>query len=383
MDGSSHPEVATRINQTTTVDINSFATPGSSDASILDAWSSLLLYHCDTYGTPAVSRFLLLASFIHLTHFKEIQMIFQPLTYKRFLTFILTICLSATCLAKWPTKDVTFVVPYPPGGVNDILARSTAEDLSKKYNVAFHVKNMPGAFNVPAVNYILNSANDNHTFLFSDSDLIAGSISQNLGHHTQFVPIGIAGYAPFVLYGGPSATLTRLKAQSQVGSIVNVGANTSAMPWIKSIKDTPLQFNIVPYRGTPPLINDVLAQHTEYGVLAIVSFYTFIDAGKLTPLAVATEKRNPAIPDVPTIQELGWKGDYAFQYWGAFARKDTDPEALAAVTNAFHDTVAKNPKIQAFTKQGFVITNLNPANSVKFMAQEVTKNERIKSRQGQ
>ena len=310
-------------------------------------------------------------------------MIFQPLTYKRFLTFILTLCLSVTCLAKWPTKDVTFVVPYPPGGVNDILARSTAEDLSKKYNVAFHVKNMPGAFNVPAVNYILNNANDNHTFLFSDSDLSAGSISQNLGHHTQFVPIGIAGYAPFVLYGGPAATLTRLKAQSQVGSIVNVGANTSAMPWIKSIKDTALQFNIVPYRGTPPLINDVLAQHTEYGVLAIVSFYTFIDAGKLTPLAVATEKRNPAIPDVPTVQELGWKGDYAFQYWGAFARKDTDPEALAAVTNAFHNTVEKNLKIQAFTKQGFVITNLNPANSAKFMAQEVTKNERIKSRQGQ
>lgn len=301
---------------------------------------------------------------------------------KKFITFILVLCMSSACLAKWPTKDITLVVPYPAGGFNDILARMAQEELTEKFKVGVHVKNMPGAANMVAVNHVLNMTNDHHTFLFTDSELIAGSVFQGTNHHTQFVPVVIAGYNPLVLFGNSSSTLTRVKAQNQASVMVNVGVNMPGQLWLEGIKSN-IQYNIVPYRGTPLLITDVAGGQIEYGVLSIAAITSMVKDNRLVPFVIASDKRNPALPEVPTYKELGWSGDVGINWYGAFARKDTDPEAVNTITTTIRSLLSKHPRIKDFNSQGFVSMNTDAKSSAIFITQEVVKFERIKKSKGQ
>jgi tripartite-type tricarboxylate transporter receptor subunit TctC len=268
----------------------------------------------------------------------------------------------------WPSKDITIVVPYAPGGVNDQLARLIAPDLESILRVPVQIKNMPGAANAVAVNHILNEKNDSHTFLFTMDDLIIGR------NYEQFRPVTIIGTVPFMVVGNSKRSVQEFKEQvrtRKLVSIANNGAQGSAAFWLSQLHTT-LQINPIPYKGLAPELTDVLAGQVDYGVASVTGWHPHIQAGKLVPIMVSTN-RIPLYPNVPGFKELGIVGPSASTWFGVFARQDTDTLAVKKFSDTVRLRVKNNIKVQNLQETGMDIVNLDATASAAFISREITR----------
>lgn len=269
----------------------------------------------------------------------------------------------------WPNKDITLVVPYAPGGVNDSLARLIAPDLESILKVPVQIKNMPGAANAVAVNHILSEKNDNHTFLFTMDDLIIGS-----RNHEQFQPVTIIGTVPFMVVGNSKRSLREFQSQIRNRrnvSVANNGATGSAAFWISRLHTT-LNINPIPYKGLAPELTDVLAGQVDYGVASVTGWHPYIQSGKLVPIMVSTN-RISLYPTVPGFRELGFVGPTATTWFGVFARQDTDVEAVKKFSDTVRLIVKNNTKVQDLRNTGLDIVNLDLPASASFINREITR----------
>ena len=286
--------------------------------------------------------------------------------------FIALVFLLPTLVLAWPSKEITFVVPYAPGGVNDQLARLIAPDVESILQVPVQVKNMPGAANAVALNHLINEKNDNHTFLFTMDDLILGNrVSHNF---EQFYPVTIIGTVPFMIVGNSKSSIKRFQQQihnKQTVSISNNGANGSAAFWIDQLH-TSLIINPIPYKGLAPELTDVLAGQVDYGVASVTGWHPYIQAGKLVPIAVSTG-RIALYPQVPSFRELGITGPLATTWFGVFARQDTDAEVVKKFSDTVRLIVKNNTKIQNLHETGMNIVNLDIPTSSIFISKEISR----------
>jgi tripartite-type tricarboxylate transporter receptor subunit TctC len=273
-------------------------------------------------------------------------------------------------------------VPYPPGGVNDQIARFLQPDLESILRVRVTVLNLPGAANSVAINHVMNKPNDNHTFIISMDDFILGPLYQNQLTYKEFVATNIIGAVPFVFYGGADANLAKFKSQIKNRATVNVGnngANGSAHIWTTGL-ESPLTINPIFYKGASQTITDVIAGHAEYGVTSVTATNKFIESGRLKAIMLSSAKRSHLYPDVPTAQELGFRGPPAQTWFAAFARKDTDPQTLKIFSDRVRLIAANNVKIQNMRNDGMDLINLSnqPANT--FYTDQISKFEKIKNK---
>lgn len=292
----------------------------------------------------------------------------------------LALTLIATTAFAWPTKDITLVVPYPPGGVNDQLARFMQPDLESILKVPVQIKNLPGAANGVAINHVLSQANDNHTFIISMDDFLLGPMYQNQLTYKEFVSTNIIGTVPYMFYGGKNASLAKFKEQIKNRATVNVGnngVNGSAHLWTAGLS-SPLTINPIFYKGAAPTITDVVAGHSEYGVTSITATNKWIESGKLTPIMQSSKTRNHLYPTVPTAQELGFKGPTSETWFAVFARKDTDPQALKIFSDRARLIVANNVKIQNMRNDGMDLINLSGSLADVFYKNQIAKFEKNK-----
>lgn len=291
--------------------------------------------------------------------------------------FILTASVWA-----WPNKDVTLVVPYPPGGVNDQLARFMQPDLESILGVSVQVKNLPGAANSIAINHVLSQPNDNHTFIISMDDFLLGPMYQNQQTYKEFVSTNIIGTVPYMFYGGKNASLSKFKEQIKNRATVNVGnngVNGSAHLWTSGLVST-LTINPIFYKGAAPTITDVVAGHSEYGVTSITATNKWIESGKLTPIMQSSKSRNHLYPAVPTAQELGFKGPGAETWFAVFARKDTNTQALKIFSDRARLIIANNVKIQNMRNDGMDLVNLSGTSADVFYKDQITQFEKNKNK---
>lgn len=301
---------------------------------------------------------------------------------KKYLLF--AICLwSSLTYAAWPTKEITIVVPYQPGGVNDILARHVQQDLEIKYRVPVVVKNLPGAGNAVAINSVLGSPNDNHTFILSMDDFIAGPLFQGTNTYKQFKAVTVIGQSPFIVFGNNKTSVAQFKQEIKEGATVNIanaGINGGADLWIKQLQSN-LKFNPIPYKGTPPIITDTQSGVTKYGILSLSSPYSQIKNKTLIPIMVSSATRNPLYPDVPTFHELGFKGVRAGTWFAILTPLTTNSEATLSMSKAVQESVANNANIQEFQTKGLHLINLNLEKSNNFYNQEILRFETFKANQ--
>jgi tripartite-type tricarboxylate transporter receptor subunit TctC len=247
----------------------------------------------------------------------------------------------AAAQPAWPTRPIRLVVPFPPGGSNDVLGRALADRLGAALGQPLVVENRAGAGGSIGADVVAKSAPDGYTLLFISSSLTTNVATQRLPYDpvADFTPVAQAAVAPMIVTVGrdhPSrdlATLIRL-AREQPGRLRYGGAgpgDTSAFAAVLMTMAANVEMEGVAYRGIVDAQNDTAAGRIDVTVTTLASARALIEGGQLRVLAVAAAQRDPRLAEVPTAREAGL--DYVTGvWWGVFAPARL-PEALRTRLN--------------------------------------------------
>ncbi|HEY7999907.1 MAG TPA: tripartite tricarboxylate transporter substrate binding protein, partial [Pseudolabrys sp.] len=247
---------------------------------------------------------------------------------------------AAASAADYPNRVITLVVPYPPGGGVDAMARVVAAKLSDAFNQQVIVDNRGGAGGTLGTRFVAHAAPDGYTLLLGHTGTI--SINPSLYTHAgydprkDFAPVGLVASMPVALLANPSFPAKSIAdfialAKQQPGKL-NVG--TSALgtggymcaELFKSVAG--IDVAIIPYKGTAPVMTDLLGGHVPVAFGVLPPALGNIQAGKLRAIAVTSKKRFSLLPEVPTFDESGLPGFEAVLHYGLLAPAGTPKEVV-------------------------------------------------------
>jgi tripartite-type tricarboxylate transporter receptor subunit TctC len=271
------------------------------------------------------------------------------------LMLMLPWCANAQPTA-YPEKPVRFIVPYPPGGGTDVVARIVQEKFHAALGQAVLIENKGGAGGSIGTEVVAHSAADGYTVLFTlSSHTINPAIFQKLSFDTvnDFEPVGMVASLPQILVANPElpantvAELIALaKAKPDLLSYASVGNGSPGHLAGELFKlRTGTQMTHIPYRGGGPAVTDVVAGQVPLLWVSIPAAAQFIKAGKLKALGVSTHKRSAAFPDVPTIQELGI-ADFEVDSWYAMFVPAKTPKPIVDKLNRSLNTALSDPVVR-------------------------------------
>jgi tripartite-type tricarboxylate transporter receptor subunit TctC len=287
----------------------------------------------------------------------------------------------------YPTKPIKWVVAYPPGGTTDILARIMGQALSERLGQQFVIDNRPGAGNNIGTEVVVNSPPDGYTILLVNP---ANGINATLYKRLPFnflrdiAPVAGITRVPNVMETNPNFPAKTVpefiaygKANPGKINMASSGNGTSVhLSGELFMAMTGVKMTHVPYRGANPALTDLIAGTVDVIFDNLPSSIEFIRGGKLRALAVTTEKRNAALPDVPTVADTV-PGYEASAWFGIGAPKNTPPEIIAKLNKAVNDALA-DPKMRAkLADLGGVPMSGSPADFGKVMADETAKWEKV------
>jgi tripartite-type tricarboxylate transporter receptor subunit TctC len=229
----------------------------------------------------------------------------------------------------YPSRSITLIVPYPPGGGVDAMGRMVAQKLSLALGQQFIIENRPGAGGVIGTRAAAKAAPDGYTLVIMVSLVSLPSAGYDL--NKDFAPVGLIASTPIVVMTHPSfpaksladviALAKKEPGKLTVGTTPPPTINYIAAELFKSF--TGAAMTIVSYRGTGPLTNDLVGGHVSVGLNTIPPAIGNIEAGRLRAIAVAAPKRSAVLPDVPTAADSGLPGFEAVQYYGLSAPAGT------------------------------------------------------------
>jgi tripartite-type tricarboxylate transporter receptor subunit TctC len=286
----------------------------------------------------------------------------------------------------YPTKPVRWVVAYPPGGTTDILARIVGQALSERLGQQFVIDNRPGAGNNIGTEMVVNAPPDGYTILLVNP---ANGINATLYKRLPFnflrdiAPVAGITRVPNVMEVNPNFPAKTVpefiaygKANPGKINMASSGNGTSVhLSGELFMAMTGIKMTHVPYRGAGPALTDLIAGTTDVLFDNMPSSIEFIRGGKLRALGVTTDKRNPALPDVPTVADTV-PGYEASAWFGIGAPKNTPPEIIAKLNKAVNEALA-DPKMQAkLADLGGLPMPGTPADFGKVMAAETAKWEK-------
>ncbi|HUL89234.1 MAG TPA: tripartite tricarboxylate transporter substrate binding protein [Pseudolabrys sp.] len=272
------------------------------------------------------------------------------------LAFIFPV-VGAVAAADYPARTVTLVVPYPPGGGVDAMARVVAAKLSDAMHTQFIVDNRPGAGGTIGTRAVAQAAPDGYTLLLGHTGTI--SINPSLYTHAgydprkDFAPIGLVASMPVALLAHPSFPAKSIAdfiamAKEQPGKL-NLGTSalgTGGYMCAELFKsEAGVDVAIIPYKGTAPVMNDLLGGHVPIAFGVLPPALGNIHGGKLRVIAVTSKKRFSLLPDVPTFDESGLPGFEAVLHYGLLAPAGT-PKAIVDRLNAEVRKLVDTPEVQ-------------------------------------
>jgi len=287
--------------------------------------------------------------------------------------------------AGYPGRPLTAVVGYPPGGVNDILARVVAEPLGKELKQSVVVENRAGANGIIGVDYAAKAAPDGYTLLFSGTPLAVNeSLHPKLPYKTlgDFQGVSLIASGTFVLVVNPSLPVKSVAelidlARKEPGKLNFCSSGSGAPSHLMGelLKQTAgIDMTHVPYRGVAPCLNDLLGNQVQLAFEALAPLLPHIQAGKLRALAVMSETRSDVLPDLPTIAEAsGYKNLSAATWYGLFVPAGT-PDAIVSTLNKATIQALNVPEIkQKLSALGLNVSTSTPAQLNDLLESEVKK----------
>jgi tripartite-type tricarboxylate transporter receptor subunit TctC len=262
---------------------------------------------------------------------------------------LLSLAAALPALAQdWPTKPVTFVVPFPPGGSVDPLARLVSAKLTDALKQQFIVENKPGASGSIGTAFVAKAKPDGYTFVFVfDTHAVNPSLIPGMQFDTakDLAPVMLVGTAPMVIataaakpYKNWGDVIKAAKAKPDgvtFGSIGNGSLGHLTMILVQQAAG--LKMVHVPYKGGGPMITDAIGGQIELGVASVAAISPHVKGGKLRAIAVTGQKRSPSMPEVPSLSELGLPGFNALAWWGIFAPAGTPKPII----DKFHAELVK------------------------------------------
>ena len=254
---------------------------------------------------------------------------------RRFLTTVIAFCalVSLPAVAQdanWPAKPVRFIVPFPPGGTTDPLARLVGARLTAALGQQFIVDNRPGASGSIGAGIAAKSTPDGYTFLFVfDTHAVNPTLFPNLPFDTvkDLAPVMLISTAPNCIatnvskpYQSFADVIKTAKAKPDTVTYGSVGSGSLGHLTMTLVQQTG-GFRIVhiPYKGGGPMTTEVLGGQLELAIGTVALLSAHVKGGKLRALAVTGDKRSGALPDVPALAEQGFPGFSALAWWGIFA----------------------------------------------------------------
>ncbi len=295
---------------------------------------------------------------------------------------------QAQAQADYPSRPVRIIVPSPPGGGTDIVARVLAQHLSRAFGQSFFVENKAGAGNMIGIEAAARSAPDGHTLLFVASTLALNSVLYKKVSYDpirDFAPVTLAATAPNVLIVNRSVPVRTLAefialAKQKPGQLSygSPGIGTSphmCMELLKSMADIDLQH--VPYKGTAPAVTDVIGGQIAGMFSNALTAKPHIDSGRVRALAVSGPKRLDALPNIPTVAEAGVPNYAAMQWYGLVVPAGTPSGIIARLhaeaTKALHTDEMK----EKLSADGAEPVGSTPAEFAKLIKDELEKWTRV------
>ena len=298
--------------------------------------------------------------------------------------FMLAAPMAAQAQATYPDKPIKFVVPYPPGGGTDVVARIVQQRLQAALGQPIVIDNKGGAGGSLGTDIVAKSAPDGYTVLFTlSSHTINPAIFPKLPFDTikDFEPVGLVASLPQLLAANmavPVRTVADVVAQAKAApdkfSFASVGNGSPGhLAGELMVLRTGAPMAHIPYRGGGPAVTDVMGGQVPLLWVSIPAAAAQVKAGKLRALAVSTTKRSPAFPDVPTMQEAG-VADFEVDSWYAMLVPAKTPRPIIDKLNKALNTVLAEPAIRAqLIEQGADAVGGTPEALGKVIAAEVPK----------
>lgn len=292
---------------------------------------------------------------------------------------------GAVQAASFPDRPVRIIVPFPPGGSNDVIARILAENLSHQWKQSVIVDNRSGAGGNVGAAEVARADPDGYTLLLSAPGPLAinPSLFKNLTFDPlkDFAPIALVANVPIVLAVNPNVKADSVKelialakaepGKLNYGSSGNGSTNHLAAELFKSMAGIDLTH--VPYRGAAPAMNDLVAGHIPVMFDNMPAMRPQVQAGKVRALAVCGTQRSALFPELPTMAEAGVPGFDASAWFGLVAPAKTPPEVLKTITDATKAALAQPEMVKKFADLGAEPGTVFGADFGKFLTAEAAK----------
>ncbi len=290
----------------------------------------------------------------------------------------------------YPSKLARIVVPFPPGGTTDALARILSQKMTEAWGKPVVVENRPGGGGAIAAESVARSAPDGHTiFLGTSGDMsVNPSLVRKLAYDPErdFTPVGLLAFTPLLLITHPSLQVQSMKelidmAKARPGKLshLSVGDGSAAhLAGEMLSKIAQIDIVHVPYKGGAPQVAALLGgQEPQFGFVVTSTAKPHLQAGKLRALAVSSAKRSKFFPDVPTLAELGVPGIDIGNWFGMFLPAGS-PKEIATFLNAENERILKLPDVAArLVEMSFETALSSPEDMARYLAAEIAKYKKI------
>jgi tripartite-type tricarboxylate transporter receptor subunit TctC len=306
------------------------------------------------------------------------------------LTLAAVLAIVQPALAQdYPARNVTMVVPFPPGGGTDTGARIIAQNLSERWKKPVVVENKPGAAGTSASTSSPRQKTDGHTLPVGNigTQAINPLLYKNLpfNPNTAFAPVSLIAELPLVLVVNPqiqAKTLPELIAwaKSQPGEVsYGTSGNGGSMHLAAALFEDAAGLKLlhVPYKGGGPAIQDVIGGHTQMAFATVLETIGFIKNGRLRPIGVTSDQRSPALAEVPTIAESGLPGYNSISWIGVLAPAGSAPAIVEKIAKDVIEVVLRPDVREKLIAQGAIPVGSSPAEFTALIAQDKARYARI------
>ncbi|MGH6768407.1 MAG: Bug family tripartite tricarboxylate transporter substrate binding protein [Xanthobacteraceae bacterium] len=285
----------------------------------------------------------------------------------------------------YPNRNITLVVPFPPGGGNDAMARIMADRLTARLGRTVVVENRGGGGGIVGTRHAAKTAPDGYTLMLGHTGSIGinPTLYANAGFDPikDFTPLGLVARMSLVLLTHPSVKAKNVKelialAKAEPGKI-NLGSSSrgtgSHMCAEMFMHEAQIKMNLIPYKGTGQLVSDLVGGHVQVSFGVIPPAYGNIKAGRLNALAVTGPTRSGLLPDVPTAAETGLPGFNVVLNYGLLAPAGT-PKAIVDKINQAMRVALANPEVQKrISTDGAEAASSTPAEYAAIVKQDFTR----------